>query len=75
MKIWDCEAYVKCQTSNKLRPKSNKSFFVRYPKQIKGYYFYNLDKGKVFVARTEIFLEREFIFRRTNGRKIELEKV
>ena len=75
MKIWGCEAYVRRQASNKLGPKSNKCFFVGYPKQIKGYYFYNLAKGKVFVIRTGVFLERKFIFRRTSGRKIELKEV
>ena len=41
MKIWGCEAYVKRQVSNKLAPKSDKCYFVGYPKLTKGYYFYN----------------------------------
>ena len=75
MKIWGSEAYVKCFASDKLGPKSDKCYFVGYPKKTKGYYFYNHIEGKVFVTRTSIFLEREFISRETSGRKIQLEKI
>ena len=75
MKIWGYEAYIRCQISNKLWPKLDKCFFVGYPKQTKRYYFNNLDEGKVVVARTGIFLEREFISRGTSGRKIEFKEV
>ncbi|KAJ9542941.1 LOW QUALITY PROTEIN: hypothetical protein OSB04_029447 [Centaurea solstitialis] len=51
LKIWDCEVYVKRPTSEKLRPKSDKCFFVGYPKTTVGYYFYNPEENKVFVAR------------------------
>ena len=37
LKIWGCDAYVKCQVSNKLEPKSDKCLFVGYPKETKGY--------------------------------------
>ncbi|KAK8544330.1 hypothetical protein V6N13_100559 [Hibiscus sabdariffa] len=57
MKIWGCKAYVKHQMSTKLEPKSEKCTFVGYPKETKGYYFYN--ENKVFVARTGVFLEKE----------------
>ena len=52
MKIWGCEVYVKRQISTKLEPKSDKCLFVGYPKETRGYYFYNPSEGKVFVART-----------------------
>ena len=58
MKIWGCEAYVKRQVSNKLDPKFDKCFFVGYPKETKGYDFYNPSEGKVFVTRTGVFLEK-----------------
>ncbi|KAJ9542704.1 hypothetical protein OSB04_029210 [Centaurea solstitialis] len=32
LKIWGCEVYVKRPTSEKLKPKSDKCFFVGYPK-------------------------------------------
>ncbi|KAK8662705.1 hypothetical protein V6N13_024596 [Hibiscus sabdariffa] len=59
MKIWGCKAYVKHQMSTKLEPKSEKCTFVGYPKETKGYYVYN--ENKVFVARTGVFLEKEFL--------------
>ena len=75
MKIWGCEAYVRRQVSEKLGPKSDKCYFVGYPKETKGYYFYIPTQGKVFVARNGVFLEREFIFRGTSGRKVDLEEI
>ncbi|KAK8518050.1 hypothetical protein V6N12_033042 [Hibiscus sabdariffa] len=73
MKIWGCKAYVKHQMSTKLKPKSKKCTFVGYPKETKGYYFYN--ENKVFVARTGVFLEKEFLTNSGKGRNIELEEV
>ncbi|KAK8576146.1 hypothetical protein V6N13_090623 [Hibiscus sabdariffa] len=73
MKIWGCKAYVKHQMSTKLEPKSEKCTFVGYPKVTKGYYFYN--ENKVFVARTGVFLEKEFLTNSGKGRNIELNEV
>ncbi|KAK8708424.1 hypothetical protein V6N13_059466 [Hibiscus sabdariffa] len=73
MKIWGCKAYVKHPMSTKLEPKSEKCTFVGYPKETKGYYFYN--ENKVFVARTGVFLEKEFLTNSGKGRNIELEEV
>ncbi|KAK8563377.1 hypothetical protein V6N12_035525 [Hibiscus sabdariffa] len=73
IKIWGCKAYVKHQMSTKLEPKSEKCTFVGYPKETKGYYFYN--ENKVFVARTGVFLEKEFLPNSGKGRNIELEEV
>ena len=75
LKIWGCEAYVKCQVSNKLEPKSDKCLFMGYPKETKGYYFYNPIENKVFVAWNVVFLEREFISKGTSGSKVQLEEV
>ena len=74
MKIWGCEVYVKRQLSTKLEPRSDKCLFVGYPKETKGYYFYNPTEGKVFVARTGVFLEKEFISKGISGRNVELEE-
>ncbi|KAJ9561918.1 hypothetical protein OSB04_007078 [Centaurea solstitialis] len=46
LKIWGCEVYVKRPTSEKLKPKSDKCFFVGYPKTTVGYYFYNPEENK-----------------------------
>ncbi|KAK2382604.1 secreted RxLR effector protein [Trifolium repens] len=75
MKIWGCEVYVKRQISTKLEAKSDKCFFVGYPKETRGYYFYNRSEGKVVVARTGVFLEKEFISKGISGRKVELEEI
>ena len=75
LKIWGCETYVKRLLSDKLAPKSDKCFFVGYPKETKGYYFYNPSENKVFVARDGVFLEKEFISRKTSGSNVYLEEV
>src|SRR5436853_4676291 len=75
MRIWGCQAYVRRQVTDKLGPKSDKCIFVGYPKETKGYYFYNPTEGKVFVARTGVFLEREFVSKGTSGSIIELDEV
>jgi hypothetical protein len=61
--------------SDKLTPKSDKCFFVGYPRETKGYYFYNQAEGKVFVARNGIFLEKEFLSKGVNGTKVQLEEI
>jgi hypothetical protein len=66
---------VKRLISYKLAPKSDKCLFVGYPKETKGYYFYNATENKVFVARNGFFLEREFISKGNSGRTIDLKEV
>ncbi|VFQ61352.1 unnamed protein product, partial [Cuscuta campestris] len=76
LKIWGCEAYVKrLLTNGKLDAKSDKCFFVGYPKETRGYSFYHPIDKKVFVARNGLFLEKEFLSIATSGRKIELEEI
>ena len=74
MKVWGCEAFVKRLVSDKLGPKSDKCYFVGYPKETKGYWFYNPAKNKIVVARTTIFLKRELVSKRNSGRKIDLDE-
>ena len=68
LKIWGCEAFVKRLQSDKLTPKSDKCIFVGYLKKTLGYYFYNRSKGKVFIARNGVFLEKEFLKGERSGR-------
>ena len=75
LKIWGCEAYVKRQISDKLAPKSDKCLFIGYPKKTKGSYFYNASENKVFIARDGVFLEREFISKRTSRCIVQLEEI
>jgi hypothetical protein len=61
--------------SDKLTPKSDKCFFVGYPRETKGYYFYNKEEGKVFVAHNGVFLEKEFLSKGLSGSKVQLEEI
>jgi hypothetical protein len=60
LKVWGCETYVKCLMSDKLTPKSNECFFVGYPRETKGYYFYNKAEGKVFVFQHPLIPYRRY---------------
>ena len=75
LKIWGCDAYVKKLQPNKLESKSDKCVFVGYPKETIGYSFYNKTEGKVFVAKTGVFLKKEFLAKGLSGRTIELDEV
>jgi hypothetical protein len=72
LKIWGCDAYVKRLQPNKLDPKSNKCYFIGYPKNIIGYSFNHRNEGKVFVAK-ETFLEKEFLANEVSGRTLQLD--
>jgi hypothetical protein len=75
LKVWGCEAYVKHLMSDKLGTKSEKCFFVGYPRETKGYYFYNKAEGKVFIARNGVFMEKEFHFKGVSGSKVQFEEI
>ena len=75
LRVWGCEAYVKKLASNKLASKSEKCIFVGYPKETMGYYFYHPVEHKVFISRSGVFLEKEFLQRGDSGRKVELDEV
>ncbi|MCO6516483.1 MAG: hypothetical protein J6586_08315, partial [Snodgrassella sp.] len=72
-KVWGCEAYVKCDSQDKLQQRSVKCIFVGYPKETMGYYFYYPPENKVFVARYGDFLESEFVVQEISGRVYDLE--
>ena len=74
LRIWGCQVYVKHLQPNKLEPRSDKVFFMGYPKETKGSYFYNPSEHKVFVARECVFLEREFLSQKPSGGNIFLKK-
>ena len=62
-------------TSDKLGPKYDKCFFVGYPKETKGYYFYYQSENKIVVARHGIFLENEFLTKKSSGSNVILEEI
>jgi hypothetical protein len=61
--------------SDKLTPKLDKCFFVGYPRETKGYYFYNKSEGKVFITRNDVFMEKEFISKWVSGSKVQFEEI
>ncbi|KAJ9543891.1 LOW QUALITY PROTEIN: hypothetical protein OSB04_023598 [Centaurea solstitialis] len=75
LRIWGCEVYVKRPTSEKLKPKSDKCFFVGYPRTTVGYYFYNPEENKVFVPRNEKFLEEKFLSSGNTRKDVDLHEV
>ncbi|KAJ9542291.1 hypothetical protein OSB04_028797 [Centaurea solstitialis] len=75
LRIWGCEVYVKRPTSEKLKPKSDKCFFVGYPRTTVGYYFYNPEENKVFVARNGKFLEKKFLSFGNTRKDVDLQVV
>src|SRR4051812_37492124 len=75
LKVWGCEAYVKKLQPDKLEPKAEKCVFIGYPKETIGYTFYHRSEGKIFVAKNESFLEKEFLLKDVTGRKVELVEV
>jgi hypothetical protein len=75
LKIWGYEVFVKRPTSDKLGPKADKCFFVGYPEETKGYYFYYQSENKIIVARHDIFLEKEFLIKGSSGSNVILEEI
>ncbi|KAJ9556975.1 hypothetical protein OSB04_011589 [Centaurea solstitialis] len=71
--LW--KVYVKRPTSEKLKPKSDKCFFVGYPRTTVGYYFYNPEENKVFVARNGKFLEEKFLSSGNTRKNVDLQVV
>ncbi|KAJ9567138.1 hypothetical protein OSB04_003104 [Centaurea solstitialis] len=59
----------------KLKPKSDKCFFVGYPKTTVGYYFYNPEEKKVFVARNGKILEEKFLSSENTREDVDLQVV
>lgn len=74
LRIWGCEAYVKKLTRDIQAPKSDKCYFIGYPKETVGYYFYLKHENKIFVARSGEFLEKEYLSRRTRSDGVRLEE-
>ena len=75
LKVWGCDAYVKRLQPDKLEPKPKKCVFIGYPKETVGYTFYHRSEGKIFVAKSGSFLEKEVLSKEVSGRKVELHEV
>ena len=75
LKIWGYNAYVKRKLMDKLEPKTDKCFYLGYPKFTIGYYSYNRTEGKVFVTKNGTFLEKEFLSKGVSGRTVQLDEI
>ncbi|KAM1515934.1 hypothetical protein ACFX10_014988 [Malus domestica] len=73
--IWGCEAYVKKLEATKLEARSVMCYFVGYPRETMGYEFYHPDDQKVFVARTAMFLEEQFVLKGTRSKTMEINEI
>jgi hypothetical protein len=75
LKVLGCDVYVKKHQPDKLKPKAEKCVFIGYPKEKIGYTYYHRSEGKVFVAKSGSFLEKEFLSKGVDSRKVELDEV
>jgi transposase InsO family protein len=75
IRTWGCPAYVKKMLTDKLESKGEKGYFVGYPKETRGYYFYLPERQTVVVSRQARFLEEDFIFKEQGHKSIELEEI
>jgi hypothetical protein len=60
---------------DKLTAKLDKCFFVEYPRETKGYDFYNKAEGKVYVAHSGVFMEKEIISKGVSGSKVQVQEI
>nr|GEV25553.1 hypothetical protein [Tanacetum cinerariifolium] len=61
IKILGCDVYVRREAQYKLEARSKKCLFIGYQEESFGYLFYKPKDNVVFVARKEVFLDREMI--------------
>ena len=57
-KTWICPIYVKKLKANKLEDRSIIAWFIGYPKESIGYYFYFPHDHNVIVSHNATFLEK-----------------
>ena len=77
LRVWGSPAEAKGFNPNieKLDPKTASCYFIGYPKKLKGFYFYCLERHTKFVeTRHAVFLEDEMIRESMVAREIDLEE-
>ncbi|GKA52155.1 retrotransposon protein, putative, ty1-copia subclass [Tanacetum coccineum] len=73
--ILGCEVLAKRDTTDKLQQRSIKCFFIRYPNETMGYYFYFPPENKIVVARYAEFFEKNLITQEVQRRAKDLKKL
>jgi hypothetical protein len=66
---------MKCNVFEKLGVKLNKYKFMGYPTENTWYYLYHPVDKKEFVSKHVIFIDKDFVFKIRNERKMKLKKV
>nr|GEV05418.1 retrovirus-related Pol polyprotein from transposon TNT 1-94 [Tanacetum cinerariifolium] len=66
---------TKKDTPDKLQQRFVKCFFIGFPKETMGYYFYFPPENKIVVPRYADFLEKNLISQEVSGRAKELEEI
>ena len=62
--------------TTKLQPKSDKCFFIGYPKETRGYSFWHKLTNTIVVKKGAVFLEKEFLERiKSNDSRVILEEI
>ena len=74
LKIWGCPTYVRRQMADKLNTRSTRCYFIGYPKESLGYYFYFPEDHNVIMSRHATFLEEQFIQIESSRRVVRLEE-
>ena len=75
VKVWGCKTFVRRETHDKLKSRSEKCLFIGDLHKSFGYLFYRPSENVVFVARRGLFCEREHIFKEDSGSAINLEEI
>ena len=61
IQIWGSPAHVLKRDPNKLEARKNVCLFVDYPKEIKGYLFYDPQEQRVLVSTNARFLKEDYM--------------
>ncbi|XP_047946476.1 uncharacterized protein LOC125192849 [Salvia hispanica] len=69
------KTFVKKQMTDKLESKSEKCYFVGYPKQTRGYEFYYPGDHKVIISRSVTFLEDNYVLKEQGHNIVDLEEI
>lgn len=60
--------------TSKLETRSEKLYFIGYPKETKGYYFYHDQDHTIVVSRNAKFLENEYILSDLEKDKVDFDE-
>jgi hypothetical protein len=74
-RIWGCPAHVRRDKGNKMEARSKVCLFIGYPKETKGYLFYDPKEKKVLVSTNVVFLETDYMMDHRPPSKVILDEL